>query len=842
MGFLILLLLFAAASCLIDADSLKDLSKDFGRFLLNTILCAYVLLLVSFCFASSVSEEAVGSLLSFRLDTIREICLLFLWLLLCAGTSLGFLVILRIQRCRGQGSISFHFSRRQSRVLRLTLTLLVLGFLGSFSGKLYAESRIRINEVCAENDSFVYDANLKAGDYVELYNPTSIPVNLSELYLSDDLSGQMKSLSGSRIPAKGYCLIWVSKGDNQFGINPGGDSLFLTNSQKKVIDSVTVPALKKGQVYARDPLTSQWQLRSPSPLKENDPNIARIAAPEFSAESGFYQGEFSLSLSAREGYNIYYTLDSSTPEETDLLYTGPITVKNVSHQPDVYRAVQNVTKDWAAAPSPDPEGTVDKAFVVRAVAIDEYGNRSDVITKSYFVDMPQYQNGYVLSLVTDPEGLFGENGIYVTGKEYDAWYLGSQQGSEPLPNFEKRGKPYEVETRVELFHNDLLMSQNAGMRIQGGTWRAIPLKRFMLYARKIYSGTQSFSFDLFENPVDSFFMRIDFEDAFLQSLVSQCGIGGLDAVPATVFLDGEYWYTTYLRERYTENYLAQKYQVHEDSVTISSVVPQEIYDFLNTHDLGTDADYQAFNEIVDIQNYITYLSANLYLCNMDTYFDHNVRLWKSVENRSSSYGDGRWRYLIYDIDCISWYDDFEEGSGAYSVNSFTAPMGYYQYTYQDSPLYSALKQNHQFRQAFTLTFMDLANTCFEKNQVAALLEQWGEDPSRNDGFFEKRFDYIVPAMAQEMNLQGTLETITLACDTPLAGELNINTVTPKLENGTWKGQYYSDFPVTITAQANEGYEFVAWRHGEETYPDNTLSVSLTSGDNLWTAEFKQIGE
>ena len=41
---------------------------------------------------------------------------------------------------------------------------------------------------------------------------------------------------------------------------------------------------------------------------------------------------------------------------------------------------------------------------------------SEAVTATYFVGENPYRDKLVVSLVADPEDLFGENGIYVTGK------------------------------------------------------------------------------------------------------------------------------------------------------------------------------------------------------------------------------------------------------------------------------------------------------------------------------------------------------------------------------------------------------------------------------------------
>ncbi len=600
-----------------------------------------------------------------------------------------------------------------------------------------------------------------------------------------------------------------------------------------MVDSVEVPELSEDTVYARDASDLSWAVYYPSPMEASAQKILTVDVPVFSAESGFYDDNFTLTLSAGDGCTIYYTLDSSIPDENSTVYSDGIEVTNVCDQPNVYRAVQNVVMDWEDY-TPTEE-TVDKAFVVRAVAVDEYGNQSDVVTKTYFVDMDKYESGYVLSLVSDPDDLFGDDGIYVTGQEYDDWYVNGQEGEAPTPNFKKHGSNYEIGVSVELFDNDeLLMSQAAGMRVQGNYSRTSVLKRFSVYSRKGYGGSRYFSYDIFGYKMHKFYTRTTFEDAFTHSLLPDRGIGGLSAIPVSVFLDGEFWYDTYLREKYADEYFKYHYNV-EGSVVISDKMPDEIYQYIEEHDLSDGDVYNGLNEIMDIQNYIDFLAANIYLCHMDSSEKHDLKAWKTKNNGGYGYNDGRWRFLLYDMESIGLTYESE----SYKINSFS----HEKHVSSDPPfdqdiLFSAIRVNEDFCRQFVLTFMDFANTYFEKDNVDRQLEEWGYDSTWKDSFFDNRFDYIVPDLAEEFDLTGTLEQITLATDEPEGGTITINTVTPDLTDGEWSGYYYTDYPVTISAEAADGYEFVAWHHGNEVYEESELEVELTSGDNLWTAEFE----
>jgi len=381
--------------------------------------------------------------------------------------------------------------------------------------------------------------------------------------------------------------------------------------------------------------------------------------------------------------------------------------------------------------------------------------------------------------------------------------------------FMQKGRAYEIETSVELFCDKLLMSQSAGLRIQGASERDRPLKRFSLFSRKEYSGSRYFEYPLFGKKLHSFFMRQDFEDAFVQSLVTDRNVGTLAAVPAVVFLDGEYWYDTYLREKYSEDYLAEVFHVDREDVTIAEAVPEEIYRFVEEHDLSGEEAYREFGQLMDIGNYIDYLAINIYLCNMDGSESKNCRMWKTAGRSGEGFDDGKWRWLVYDMDCLTWNSIGYYGAERYGIDSFSHSKEYAGPAYNESPIYKALRGNEEFCRQFVLTFMDLANTNFSVETVAEQMTLWGADLSWNSSFFEKRFEYIVPLLAKEFDLEGTLEEIAISVNDEAAGYVTINTVAPALREGCWRGRYYTDYPVTVTAVPSEGYEFTGWRIGDK---------------------------
>lgn len=726
------------------------------------------------------------------------------------------------------------------------------------------ERKIFINEVCSLN-ACIEETDKHFNDYIELYNASDQEVSLDGWFLSDDEQNLKKcELSGVSILPKSYLLI-IADGEGEdagevaFKIDSDGESLFLTDSYGNLIDNVRVPALEANTVWARTKDgSSEWKRMTPTPRKNNDEGLSVrneiLDEPVFSKQSGFYEEPFCLELSVKKDEIIYYTLDGSIPTEHSFLYEGGIMITDPSSNENVYNSIQNVVENWKEY-TPSQE-LVDKAVVVRAVAVDAAGNTSDIATAAYFIGLDQYKNADVLMLTADPDELFGEDGIYVTGKSYDDWYLSGSSEEMPEPLYMKEGRNHEIEANIQLFEQGVnVMNQEAGIRIQGSSTRHYPKKRFSIYARKEYDGSSYFNYEMFENrKTHSFMLQNQFANALFTELVSNSETATISSRPVIVFLNGEYWYTAYMQEKYNKHYLKERYGVNPDNVIIiKEGILEEgdrkglhfyemLYEFLANSDFTTDQSYEELNQIMDIQSFIEWVSANVYLCNMDVSEEHNYMLWRTFAPEESPYGDERWRWMIYDIGYVeeAWLG-FYQVENAAEINSFAWKMQTTDQAMDENTVFQALKVNDTFRRQFVLSFLDMANIDFAPSTVSGYLEAWGEDLSWKDGFFEKRFDYIVPYLAEEFGLQGTLERLTLNIEDPESGTIQINSRMPDLSDGVWTGQYYTDYPVTLTATANEGYRFVGWQGGN-TSEEETITVQLQNGGTDIEAIFEKIEE
>lgn len=178
-------------------------------------------------------------------------------------------------------------------------------------------------------------------------------------------------------------------------------------------------------------------------------------------------------------------------------------------------------------------------------------------------------------------------------------------------------------------------------------------------------------------------------------------------------------------------------------------------------------------------------------------------------------------------------------------------------------LFSNLLKNDSFKQQFVTTFMDMVNYNFSKERLNRLLDQMVEEyepympdyyqrfgntfpagsilPNPMDAFhtslnemklfLSKRNDYIPKMLKDTLHLKGNAVDVTVNVNDISGGTVTINSITPDFTKGEFKGQYFEDYEITLTAKPEKGYQFKGWRKDADS-KESTITVKPGKSCNL----------
>lgn len=137
---------------------------------------------------------------------------------------------------------------------------------------------IVINEVLSSNSKTVRDPIGDFDDYVELYNRSNQAVDVSKYLLTDEKDSLFKCIlpAGTRIPAKGYLMVWADAEMDQEGIHcpfklsSKGERVILSDRDINKLDEVNLKRQYEDVSFGRYPSGGDtWRYMNPSPSKAN---------------------------------------------------------------------------------------------------------------------------------------------------------------------------------------------------------------------------------------------------------------------------------------------------------------------------------------------------------------------------------------------------------------------------------------------------------------------------------------------------------------------------------------------------------------------------------------------
>ncbi len=607
-----------------------------------------------------------------------------------------------------------------------------------------------------------------------------------------------------------------------FKISSSGEHIILSNKDGEQVDSVFTGKIPADISLGRKPDgSSAWMFfDQPTPGTSNT-SEGYIPVPvnpvRFSIQGGYYQGDLNLRLYTGDpADSIYYTLDGGEPGRNDHLYSSGITIAKT---------------------------TTVRARVIRSGFLPgEIGTNTYLLNELH--DLP------VVTVTTDPYNLWDEDyGIYVMGKNASEEY--PYKGA----NF---WQDWERPANIAMYEPDgrLAFQLDAGIKIFGNWSRGQDQKSLSIHARKSY-GYDAIHYRIFdEKDIDEFktillrnsgndFRGTMLRDAYADRILLDLHLDYQAYRPAVVYLNGEYWGIMNLREKINEEFIHYNHGIDEDLVDIlefnGSVVKgnnenyKALLDYLKSHNLDAEDHYKYVTDQIDVENYIKYQVANIFIDNQD-WPGNNIKYWRERSNR------GKWRWIVFDLDAAfsAWFDDHTDFNTLEYALDPDGPG------WPNPPwstfLFRKMMENKSFEYDFINCFADNLNTIFQPDILEKKLDEiktviepemprhlerwntgdmgaWNYRINKIREFVKNRSKYVWTHIKKQFHLSGTYNLNVEAIG---GGYVRLNTIT--LHDFPWSGRYFKNVPVKMEAIPEPGHRFVKWE-GIETYDREHLTLN-----------------
>lgn len=586
--------------------------------------------------------------------------------------------------------------------------------------RLIQPNGLRISELMTANLSHLLGPYGVGSDWVELYNASSEAVSLCEYHLSDDpLIPNLCAMPDITLDPGEYCVILLtSKTENlpkgytsiPLSLSSEGDVLYLSLNGA-ITDYVVIPAMMPDISFGRPDGSATFStLSSVTPGEANSQGAQIAPMPKSLTSQGVYDNISCLDVELTGDGEIYYTTDCTAPGSDAILYTDPI--------------------------------HITKTTVIRAVCRQPGKLQSQILDLTFLLN--EQDNLPAISLVLEPNDLWSADyGIYVQG--YHAETEFPYKGANYWQNWERRAS-------VSLFEKDGTgFSSPCGIKIFGAFSRALPLKAFSCFFRDAY-GASELHYPIYgEDGLDtyeSFVLRASGQDVFttrmrdvlITSLAGEAtNIPVQKYRPVVLYLNGEFWGVYYIREKISENYVAGNYNVSSDTVILTEKdgldCPEymELYNYAITHNLADAAHYSHISEMMDIDEYIDYIVAQMCIGNPD---NGNAKFFK--------YDGGKWTWILYDTD-LAFHNV------AYSsVTEHLSLAGTGVVDSTSTRLINALLQNSEFKDKFLSRMSWQLNNIWTSENILGRIEELDtliaedlkKDYARWNHNYQKRAEFV----------------------------------------------------------------------------------------------------
>ena len=295
-----------------------------------------------------------------------------------------------------------------------------------------------ITEFMASNRGGITDGFGDTSDWIEVHNPSDAEIALNGYILRDEDTDW--PFPNTTISAGGYLVVFASGSaesnpngmlNASFGLSKNGEPLAWVDPSGETVSSFDdVPPQRTDISYGIDADGEVAFFTTPTPGEPNQSGVLGfVADTKFSVKRGFFEEAFDLEITTdTEGATIVYTTDGRDPHQGTLFdpvsnYTGPITLRvfakkagfvdtNIDTQTYIFtKDVIRQTNEPEGVPQSWGEFTGTNGSVRGRPVPADYEMNPAIVDADPDAMETALKSLPTLSIVMDPDDLFGRNGI-----------------------------------------------------------------------------------------------------------------------------------------------------------------------------------------------------------------------------------------------------------------------------------------------------------------------------------------------------------------------------------------------------------------------------------------------
>ncbi len=572
---------------------------------------------------------------------------------------------------------------------------------------------LRLNEILTRNATDIDDGFGRRRDWIELYNPNPVSVDLDAYYLTDDLGDLTKwNFPAISIPSQGFIIVFASGDDTvdpagnahtNFSLGSGGEFLAIVRPDGVTLDdrfeptyppqftdiSYGLPAGGGNPVF--------FETTTPGAVNNEPAFPGVVRDTNFQTDRGFYTDPFSLVItSATPGATIRYTLDGSKPTpSTGLVYTGPLTIGTTTTvramatfndwiptniDTHTYIFIEDVVRQPDTLPGWPTDWGFDNQvgqnvvsdYEMDARVVDNVNGLGIHTVQEALLDIP------TVALSMNQDAITGGSGGMLTNprgrfeRECSIEYIlpDGSRGFQEDCRIETQGNSSRRPFRMQKHSMRLTFTSEVGVpRLEFPLFEDSEVERFnKLVLRACF--TDSWGLNTWVSrryrPNDSQYTR----DVWMKDSMSAMGHPNGHGRFVHLYYNGIYFGIHDFTERIEDDWYAEHFGGEEDdwrvnqdhSITESGPEWNAMMSLLNG-DIRDNAIYEQVQDHIDLENYADYMLLHFYADAEDWPGSNGYGAVNSIS------GDGKFRFQVWDqeiaLDKFSWNRyDTATGAGA----------------------------------------------------------------------------------------------------------------------------------------------------------------------------------